>query len=213
MRNMAGNCLLVISKNEGLNPISIAEQALESGVIDKVIISDGSNEETFNRLKKKETKKIEVISERKYVNTIQTGKGVGMINGGLAAIKQNFDRIGFIDGDIYNEEGLDIKDLTRWVKKNKTIKGYKKAKKLKKEEVLYLDVDILVPAAIENQIHDGNAKKIKANYILELANGPVTPKADDILNKKGVLIVPDVLANAGGVIVSYFEWRQNITKK
>lgn len=99
---MSGNCLLVISKNEGINPISIAEQALESGVIDKVIISDGSNEETFNRLKKKETKKMEVISEKKFVKTNEIGKGIGMINGGLAAIKQDFDHIGYIDGDIYN---------------------------------------------------------------------------------------------------------------
>ena len=99
---MPGNCLLVISKNEGVNPISIAEQALESGVIDKVIISDGSNEATFNRLKSKETKKIEVISEKKFVKTNEIGKGIGMINGGLAAIKQDFDHIGFIDGDIYN---------------------------------------------------------------------------------------------------------------
>ena len=99
---MPGNCLLVISKNEGLNPISIAEQALESNIIDKVIISDGSNEETFKRLKKSETAKIEVISEKKYVTTNEIGKGIGMINGGLAAIKQNFDNIGYIDGDIYN---------------------------------------------------------------------------------------------------------------
>lgn len=99
---MPGNCLLVISKNEGINPISIAEQALDSGVIDKVIISDGSNQDTFNRLKKKQTKKIEIISERKYVDTNEYGKGIGMINGGLAAIKQGFDNIGFIDGDIYN---------------------------------------------------------------------------------------------------------------
>lgn len=99
---MHANCLLIISKNEGLNPISIAEQALESNIIDKVIISDGSNEETFNRLKKRETKKIEVISEKKFVKTNEIGKGIGMINGGLAAIKQNFAHIGFIDGDIYN---------------------------------------------------------------------------------------------------------------
>ena len=99
---MPGNCLLVISKNEGVNPISIAEQAIESGIIRKVIISDGSNEETFKRLKKNETKKIEVIRERKYTKTDQTGKGVGMINAGLAAIKQDFSKIGFIDGDIYN---------------------------------------------------------------------------------------------------------------
>ena len=88
---MPGNCLLVISKNEGVNPISIAEQAIDSGVVDKVIISDGSNEETFKRLKKKETKKIEVISEKKYVKTNEIGKGIGMINGGLAAIEQDFD--------------------------------------------------------------------------------------------------------------------------
>jgi hypothetical protein len=99
---MPGNCLLVISKNEGINPISIAEQAIESGVIDKVIISDGSNQTTFNRLKKLETKNIEVINERTYVHTTEIGKGIGMINGGLAAIKQGYDRIGFIDGDIHN---------------------------------------------------------------------------------------------------------------
>lgn len=99
---MSGNCLCVISKNEGLNPISVAEQGLESGFIDKVIISDGSNPETFQRLKNKETKKIEVISEKKFVKTNEGGKGIGMINGGLAAIKQNFDNVGFFDGDIYN---------------------------------------------------------------------------------------------------------------
>jgi hypothetical protein len=99
---MPGNCLLVISKNEGINPISIAEQAIESGIIDKVIISDGSNQETFNRLKKKENKKIEVISEKKFVKTNEIGKGIGMINGALAAIEQDFDHIGYIDGDIFN---------------------------------------------------------------------------------------------------------------
>jgi hypothetical protein len=99
---MSRNCLLVISKNEGLNPISIAEQALESSYVDKVIISDGSNQETFKRLKKSETKKIEVISEKKFIKTNEIGKGLGMINGGLEAIKQDFDNIAFIDGDIYN---------------------------------------------------------------------------------------------------------------
>ncbi len=102
MEKMPGNCLLIISKNEGTNPISIAEQGLESGLVNKVIISDGSNQETFKRLKKKETKKIEVISEKKYVNTTEIGKGIGMINGGIAAIKNGFENICYIDGDIYN---------------------------------------------------------------------------------------------------------------
>ena len=97
---MSGNCLLIISKNEGINPLSIAEQAIDSGVIDKVIISDGSNEEIFKRLKEKETKNIEVIWEKKFVNTEETGKGIGMINGGLAALKQDYENIGYIDGDI-----------------------------------------------------------------------------------------------------------------
>ena len=97
---MPGNCLLIISKNEGINPISIANQALDSGIIDKVIISDGSHEIGFNRLKKNETKKIEVINERKYVQQNTTGKGVGMINAGIAALKQEFDNIAFFDGDI-----------------------------------------------------------------------------------------------------------------
>ncbi len=106
---MPGNCLLVISKNEGLNPISIAEQAIESGVVDKVIISDGSNEETFKRLKKREEKKIEIIFEKKYFKTNRFGKGIGMINGGIAALKQDFDKIAFIDGDIYNP------NISKWM--------------------------------------------------------------------------------------------------
>lgn len=98
---MPGNCLLIISKNEGINPLSLAEEALQSDVIDKVIISDGSNEETFKRLKEKENKTIEVIHEKTYVNTTETGKGVGMINGGIAALKQGFDNIAYMDGDIF----------------------------------------------------------------------------------------------------------------
>jgi len=98
---MPGNCLLIISKNEGINPLSLAEEALQSDVIDKIIISDGSNEETFKRLKAKETKTIEVIHEKTYVNTTETGKGIGMINGGIAALKQGFERIAYMDGDIF----------------------------------------------------------------------------------------------------------------
>ena len=85
------------------------KQPLSPYQIKKVIISDGSNQETFNRLKKSETKKIQVISEKKYTNTHQTGKGVGIINGSLAAIKQDFNQIGFIDGDIYNP------NISKWI--------------------------------------------------------------------------------------------------
>ena len=105
---MPGNCLLIISKNEGVNPLSVAEQAVESDVIDKVIISDGSNEETFRRLKEKETKNIEVINEKKFVKTNEIGKGIGMINGAIAAIKQGYENIGYIDGDICSP------NITKW---------------------------------------------------------------------------------------------------
>jgi glutamate dehydrogenase/leucine dehydrogenase len=81
------------------------------------------------------------------------------------------------------------------------------------EQLLELEVDILVPAALENTITKDNADKIKAKIILEMANGAVTPEAEDILNKKGIIVVPDILANCGGVVVSYFEWRQNIENK
>ncbi|MDD3191024.1 MAG: glutamate dehydrogenase, partial [Candidatus Pacebacteria bacterium] len=78
------------------------------------------------------------------------------------------------------------------------------------EELLELDVDVLMPAALENVITEKNADNIKAKIIVEFANGPITPEADKILEKKGVVVVPDILANAGGVIVSYFEWVQNL---
>ena len=78
------------------------------------------------------------------------------------------------------------------------------------ENLLELECDVLVPAALENQITEDNAENIKAKYIVELANGPITPEADEILHKKGVFSGPDVLANAGGVTVSYFEWVQNL---
>lgn len=116
-----------------------------------------------------------------------------------------------ISGGIYNEDGIDIKDLIAYRDSNKgLIKGYPKAKSIPAEEVLELDVDILIPAALENAITEKNAKNIKAKVIVEAANGPTTPEAEDILLNKGVLIVPDILANVGGVTVSYFEWVQDL---
>lgn len=116
-----------------------------------------------------------------------------------------------ISGGIYNEDGIDIKDLIAYRDSNKgLIKGYPKAKSIPAEEVLELDVDILIPAALENAITEKNAKNIKAKVIVEAANGPTTPEAEEILLNKGVLIVPDILANVGGVTVSYFEWVQDL---
>ena len=112
-------------------------------------------------------------------------------------------------GGAYNPDGMDPFALYDYKTETHTVKGFPGSKNITNEELLELDVDILVPAALQNQITEKNASKIKAKIITELANGPVTPEADPILTKNGVLVIPDILANAGGVTVSYFEWVQN----
>ncbi len=119
-------------------------------------------------------------------------------------------------GGIYNPDGLDVRDLIKHVYGSEEVNGKKKSvvsyaggEQISNEDLLLLDVDILIPCAIENQITEENADKIKARYIVEGANGPTTFEADEILFKKGIIVVPDILANSGGVIVSYLEWVQD----
>jgi glutamate dehydrogenase (NADP+) len=111
-------------------------------------------------------------------------------------------------GGVYDPNGLDPAKLRHAKETNGSLEGAG-GRKITNEELLELDVDILAPCALENQLTAANADKIKAKIVLEVANGPTTPEADEILAKKGVLVIPDVLANAGGVTVSYFEWVQN----
>ncbi len=113
-------------------------------------------------------------------------------------------------GAVYDANGLDLAKLEKAKKESGSVQGYEGGTKMTNEQLLESDVDILIPAAIENQITGSNADKIKAKLVLELANGPVTPDADAILHEKGVLDLPDFLVNSGGVIGSYFEWVQNI---
>ena len=115
-----------------------------------------------------------------------------------------------VSGGYYNKNGLDIEAMMDYSAANKySLEGYQKAERISNDELLTLDVDVLVPAAKEDQITKDIALKVKAKIIAEGANGPTTPDADDILNSNGVLVVPDILANAGGVTVSYFEWVQD----
>lgn len=115
-----------------------------------------------------------------------------------------------ITGAYYNPEGIDILDAIEYKKDNKgTLEGFSKGEKIEGDDILYLDVDVLIPAAMEDVITMYNADKIKAKLIVEGANGPTSAKADDVIAEKGIMVVPDILANAGGVTVSYFEWVQN----
>ncbi len=115
-----------------------------------------------------------------------------------------------LSGAYYNKEGIKIKKAIDYRNANKgSLEGFEGAEKIDPEELLLLDVDVLVPAAVEDVITTKNADKIKAKLIVEGANGPTSAKADSIINDKGIMAVPDILANAGGVTVSYFEWVQN----
>ena len=113
-------------------------------------------------------------------------------------------------GGIYNPDGLNADEVLAWKKKTGSVKDFPGATNITNEELLELDVDVLAPAAIEEVITKKNADNIKAKIVAELANGPTTPEADEILHEKGILVIPDFLCNAGGVTVSYFEWVQNI---
>ncbi len=116
-------------------------------------------------------------------------------------------------GGVYDPEGLDLDKLEKAKKATGSVDSYegKNSRKVSNDELLKLDVDILIPAAIENQVRGDNADKIEAKLLLELANGPVTPDATRILFERGVVDLPDFLVNSGGVIGSYFEWQQNVS--
>ena len=113
-------------------------------------------------------------------------------------------------GGISNSKGLDIPALIKWCAEHHTVKGFSGGEAFKNTDIIGWDADVLIPAALEDAITADNANDVKAEIIVEGANAPTTPEADEILTKRGVLIVPDILANAGGVSVSYFEWAQNI---
>ena len=117
-----------------------------------------------------------------------------------------------VSGGLFNADGLNFEEIYEHVKQRKPLKDFdaKGAKRITNDELLTCECDILIPAALENQFSAKNANDVKAKIIVEGANGPTTDEADAIFEKKGIILVPDILANSGGVIVSYFEWVQNI---
>ena len=115
-----------------------------------------------------------------------------------------------VNGGVFNSNGLDVQALSKHVAESGFVAGFPSSEDLTNEEVLELECDILVPAAIDRVIDAGNAGKVNARLVVEAANHPLTPEADEILANRGILVLPDILVNAGGVVVSYFEWTQNL---
>ncbi len=113
-------------------------------------------------------------------------------------------------GGIYNPKGLDPSKVSAWKAEHGTVVGFPQSEEISNQAILEVDCEILVPAALENQITAANAPRIRAKIIAEAANGPTTPEADDILHDRGIFLIPDILCNAGGVTVSYFEWVQDM---
>jgi glutamate dehydrogenase (NAD(P)+) len=159
---------------------------------------------------------------------IEAAKKMGMKLDGATAAVQGFGNVGSSaarnlfregvkiiaisekNGGVFNRDGLDPYDLQQYYLEHGTFDGFAGSERISNEELLTLPCDILVPAALENVIHKGNADQVRTRLLAEGANGPVTPIADEILKEKGVFILPDILANAGGVTVSYFEWVQDL---
>jgi glutamate dehydrogenase (NAD(P)+) len=159
-------------------------------------------------------RQLNINDSPKDVSVVVQGFG----NVGSNAAKRAFD-LGFkvvgvsdISGGYYNAKGLNVREMIDYVAKQPkgSLEGYRGGEKVSNAELLELPCDVLIPAALEGQLNADNAPRIKARLIVEGANGPTLPEADDILNDRGITVVPDILANAGGVTVSYFEWVQGL---
>ena len=160
--------------------------------------------------------------------TIETAKDMNIDPAGARIVVQGFGQVGSwaariaaeqgctviavsdVDGGTFNSQGLDVEALVKLKDEGGSVQNFKGGESISNNDLLELDCDILIPAAIDRVIHADNAPRVKAKVIIEAANHPLTPEADDMLNDRGIRIVPDILVNAGGVVVSYFEWTQNL---
>jgi len=150
------------------------------------------------------------LTPEKTTVVVQGSGNVGGIGAELMhAAGYKVIAISDVGGAIYNKKGLNIPEILKYWKDNRSFEGFSKADQLSNKELLEIDCDVLAPCATENQITSENAARLKCKILAEGANGPTTPKADKILHDKGVFVIPDILCNAGGVTVSYFEWVQD----
>jgi glutamate dehydrogenase (NAD(P)+) len=173
--------------------------------------------------------RVEATGRGVVVTAAEGCKSLGTSLNGAKVVVQGFGNVGSVAarlaeqegaivvavsdavGGIYNPKGLPINDLYhRYSGVEGGVRNYKECEQITNEQLLELECDVLMPSAIQEQITVANADKIKAKLVVEGANGPTTPEADKILHDKGVLVIPDILANAGGVVTSYFEWVQDL---
>ena len=158
-----------------------------------------------------EAMKVKKIDPKKATIAVQGYGNVGSWTAKIFAQKGcKVVAVSDINGGIYNAKGFDMKKLDAYYNKKKTLKGFAGSKDITNAELLALPVTVLAPCAMELQLVKENADKVRAKMIVEGANGPTTPDADKVFDKKGIFVVPDILANGGGVTVSYFEWVQNL---
>ncbi len=157
-------------------------------------------------------KKFLEVSNLNIKSVAIQGFGNAGSNLALMLFNEGFKIVAVSDskGGVFDPKGLNIPDVMKIKKRTGSVVNYP-AKRISNQELLSMNVDLLVLAALENQIREDNAEAVNSKLILELANGPITPEADEILNSKNIVVIPDILANAGGVVVSYFEWVQNKT--
>jgi len=193
---------MITGKPIELGGIRIREKATAKGGL--VVIKELLTKEKSKNKKSKKKKSISFAVQ-----------GFGNVGANIAKMieEEGYKVVAVSDskGGIFNKKGLDVKKVSGVKQKKGTVTKHPKGEKITNEELLELDLDVLVLAALENQITKDNADDIKADYIVELANGPVTIKAELILDKNNIVVVPDILANSGGVVGSYFEWSQNKT--
>jgi glutamate dehydrogenase (NAD(P)+) len=163
------------------------------------------------------------MKEALKLQNIKNCKGISIAVQGFGNVGSHFAEIAYQNGakilaitdafgGVYNSDGINIMDLLNYVKESPrhSVENFSSADSITNEDLFKLDVDVLAPCAMQNQFTVDNADLINAKLIIEGANSPTTPNADVILNEKGVIIIPDILANAGGVTVSYFEWVQSL---
>ncbi|HCI79247.1 MAG TPA: glutamate dehydrogenase [Ktedonobacter sp.] len=174
--------------------------------------------------------RLEATARGVQVITREAMQAYGLVPERCAVVVQGFGNVGSITarllselgckvvglsdikGGVYNPDGIDVYAALRHSKEHGNLSGLRNTEPVTNAELLELPCDVLVPAALENQLTERNAPRVKAQLIIEAANGPTTPEADRILNDRGVIIIPDILANAGGVTVSYFEWVQDLQR-